>query len=492
MYRVFLIDDEAWALISLEKLIDWEALGFTVSGKAHSAREAWDRISEENPDVIITDIRMPGMSGLELLERLRKNGMDTQVILVSGFAEFRYAQEAVHHGAFEYLLKQISREQLEDCLKRLSQVLDAGRKNAGKEEGDLRRAIPGDPDSVRNPAVTEAAVHPAAQAFFRGYGWQMREGLLYFAAACRDVGMQDAQTREALNWEDCAVFPLGTLKGAAWFLCASTRKKDQLDPLMQKISAISASDREVFSTWGFSRPSDGSDTVSALLKEAETALNSACFAGRSRLLYHAREGRWPGFEELVKAVGYGRNGTVREALRSLREAVRRGDVLTDELFIICERIDYEYRKADSRRHLIPESWNGEDALIAHCSDEEQFFSRLISAFPEEETLLMQEVMRLIDEHLADGITLFAVGKTLGMSQSSLSQALKRKTGKTYSELVGEKRMAKVRELLTYTELTMTEIAAMTGFSDQFYLSKAFKKVHGISPNEYRKGHRGGT
>ena len=72
---------------------------------------------------MITDIRMPGMTGLELLKKLHDGKMKTQVVLVSGFAEFQYAQEAIKHGAFEYLLKQVKREQLKECMIRLSAFL---------------------------------------------------------------------------------------------------------------------------------------------------------------------------------------------------------------------------------------------------------------------------------------------------------------------------------------------------------------------------------
>ena len=109
MFQVYLIDDEIWALISLEKLIPWKEYGFCICGKSNSAKKAWDDICKNPPDVVITDIRMPGMTGLELLKRLHDSKMKTQVVLVSGFAEFQYAQEAIKHGAFEYLLKQVKR-----------------------------------------------------------------------------------------------------------------------------------------------------------------------------------------------------------------------------------------------------------------------------------------------------------------------------------------------------------------------------------------------
>ena len=481
MYRVFLIDDEAWALISLERLICWEDLGYTIAGKAGSAREAWEAIVKDPPDVIITDIRMPGMSGLELLERLRSCGMKTQVILVSGFAEFRYAQEAVHHGAFEYLLKQISREQLTDCLLRLAKVLASDSAPANRR-GPAHDSSEDDLLSMRKLRASDAA-----RIALSYNGWDAPGMDHFFVGACRDVGDQDAYTKTAVNWRDCAVFPIGTEDGAAFVLCGSDRDEAQAGPLRRKISALNASDREIFSVWGFSRVALGNEPVSRQMREARTALNSACFAGKTDQVYHGKEGRWGGFEELARAVRYRQNFLVQRQIKSLQESVRRGDVLTDELYVICGQMDYEYRQANEGRPLLPDGWTSDADLLRQFPEEEYFFSWLISCFSvQEENQVSEQVLLMMEENLKSGLTLAAVGRELGMSQSALSQILKKKSGKTYSELFQEIRMKKARELLTYTELSMVEIADETGFSDQFYFSKIFKKVHGISPNEYRK------
>ena len=116
MYRVFLIDDEPWAMVTLELLIDWQSLGFEIAGKIDNARTAWEQILQQKPDVIITDIRMPGLSGLELLSRIREAALPVEVVLVSAFADFAYAQETIGKGAFEYLLKPVRGDKLIACI----------------------------------------------------------------------------------------------------------------------------------------------------------------------------------------------------------------------------------------------------------------------------------------------------------------------------------------------------------------------------------------
>lgn len=114
MYQVYLIDDEPWVLIGLERLISWEEYGFCVVGKSTSSKEAWGQITQLKPDVVVTDIRMPGLNGLDLLGKIREENLNTKVVLVSGFAEFEYARIAIRDGAFEYLVKPVSKDQLSD------------------------------------------------------------------------------------------------------------------------------------------------------------------------------------------------------------------------------------------------------------------------------------------------------------------------------------------------------------------------------------------
>ncbi len=107
MYRVLIVEDEPWTLLGLVKTFDWEEKGYQVVGQTTNPVEAFDFICLEKPDVVFTDVRMPEISGIELVKRTRELGMDTEFIIISGFAEFSYAQKALSYGVFEYLLKPV-------------------------------------------------------------------------------------------------------------------------------------------------------------------------------------------------------------------------------------------------------------------------------------------------------------------------------------------------------------------------------------------------
>lgn len=119
MQRVFLVDDEPWVLLGLKNLIDWEAAGYVICGEATDGLKAWERINRLKPDVVFSDIRIPGFSGIELLKKIREEELKIEVVLISGYSEFEYARSGIQYGCAEYLLKPVYEEDLLECLEKL-------------------------------------------------------------------------------------------------------------------------------------------------------------------------------------------------------------------------------------------------------------------------------------------------------------------------------------------------------------------------------------
>ena len=135
MYHVFLADDEPWALMTLKNMIEWSDYGFAVSGEAEDGEQALARINRTAPDLIISDIRMPGMDGLALLQTIRDSGLRAEVLLVSGYTDFEYARKALQFGCAGYLVKPVEEKELTEYLVKIKQRLDenkaAGEGKAG-------------------------------------------------------------------------------------------------------------------------------------------------------------------------------------------------------------------------------------------------------------------------------------------------------------------------------------------------------------------------
>ena len=126
-YKVLLVDDEEEVMDVIEHRICWKQMGFEVVGKAQNGVKALEISEKMQPDVVITDIKMPYMDGLELARNLKQDNPDVRILILTGFDEFEYAKEAVHLEIEEYILKPVNANELSDCLKRLKDVLDKER-----------------------------------------------------------------------------------------------------------------------------------------------------------------------------------------------------------------------------------------------------------------------------------------------------------------------------------------------------------------------------
>lgn len=124
LYRIILVDDEEEVRKGIIRKIDWNHLGFEVVGDAENGAEALEKIEQLEPEVVMTDIRMPFMDGLALTERIRQKYPSMKVLIFSGFDDFEYAQQAIKLNVTEYILKPVNVEELSEILTRVRKNLD--------------------------------------------------------------------------------------------------------------------------------------------------------------------------------------------------------------------------------------------------------------------------------------------------------------------------------------------------------------------------------
>lgn len=155
MYSVLLVDDEPWAIEGLQMFVDWEGHGFRVCGVCENGAEALSAARELMPDVIVTDIRMPQMDGLELIGQLQgERGAPTEFIVLSAYSEFAFAKRAMQLGVHYYLLKPIIEEEAAEVLSQIRMRLDTNRA--------LRKAVDGEEASL--PALAAQQMKDVLQA----------------------------------------------------------------------------------------------------------------------------------------------------------------------------------------------------------------------------------------------------------------------------------------------------------------------------------------
>lgn len=124
MYKVIIIDDEPWTIVDIEQTFALNDMGFEIIDSFRTPLKALPAIVSKKPDLVITDIRMPGMSGLELMKKVREQHVDCEFIIVSGYSDFSYAKEAIAYGVAGYCLKPLNPRETSLCLTRVKEALD--------------------------------------------------------------------------------------------------------------------------------------------------------------------------------------------------------------------------------------------------------------------------------------------------------------------------------------------------------------------------------
>lgn len=171
MWKVMIVDDEKLICKLVQALVEWDKLGMQMAAQAENAIQALDMLQQYRPDILITDIRMPGMDGLELIKNAKKICPELEIIIISGYAHFEYARNALSLGVGNYLLKPIKQDELNETLRKIGERLDAKKSAQGMEMAE-RRVSESDVNRLRYALLkdlVEDAYNPTAVQLQENY-----------------------------------------------------------------------------------------------------------------------------------------------------------------------------------------------------------------------------------------------------------------------------------------------------------------------------------
>ncbi|SDD63127.1 two-component system, response regulator YesN [Paenibacillus sp. UNCCL117] len=515
--RIMIVDDEVIIRTGLCTVIDWKELGLDLLPPAESAEEALGRIPQEKPHIVLTDIRMPGMDGIELSKAIKKLLPETEIVILTGYDDFAYAQQALREGVTDYLLKTSGPEEI------IKAAMKAKQNIAGKWE-TLRQ------EQVQNAALRSQQLEKllggasedeaALQTVSR---WMQEKGVI---GGERDTGA-GAELHvllvQAGGWGEGRFAKL--LLGAAENMlsellpCISLLKQDRLllvlgggpgfawrRRLEQSLQRLRDTLKcTVFGALG---------GPAASLAELHRSCLEAEDIGSYRLLL-GEQGLFD-MEDIRRRTG-GRTVCSQKEESELA-AILMSNNLTQLRYyaneIVRSQMDEQTATPASlqaflqsvviagHRWLERARGGGSGgvaqagtgfALNASSRPEDELFkllSSLMAAFHESicdsRYSYVHRAVAYIREHLDHHLSLQEVARFVHLNPNHFSEVFKKETGQSYIEFVTQERMRKAADILQSTQLKISEVAGMVGYEDIKYFGQQFKRHTGRTPSEFRQ------
>jgi len=537
--KVMLVDDEALIRSLLRLRVDWNALGMDIIAEAGDAREAFESIERQTPDIILTDICMPSMDGITFSQMVVEQHPQVRIVILTGHDEFDYAKRCVKVGVSDFLLKPVNAVEITRVMQglkdrilservqmqeqeRLMAQLDAAR--PALREKCLNGLVSGASDArdaAAQLAYFDVALHPAHDRFevalvetmrLRDAGEPDSERDMLLSLQVRELAhqvfRQDAHVHVFLD--DCRrIVLLANEPGLDLTACCEVLRNQILNQCRCDV------------TIGVGGPVQGVEHIRESWQQARQALSYRAVAGRNQVIVRSeidladageRIERTDRLEELAFALGTGMGQRVRALVDDALDAAayrHHGDlsalrIEAFDLLLLCQRVRMEQRvgltggEADGRLD------EGALRRILEIDDLPRMKAHVQGLFRETSEAVSQakqcranRLVEQIREHILDNLSDPELSRSttagaLFISPSHLSRVFRQATGMNYVEYVTKARMEKAMRLLRESDLRMYQIGEAVGIVDPHYFSILFKKHAGMSPNEYRAGGGMGT
>lgn len=506
MYSILLVDDESAVLQGLLQAIPWKEYGFEDIRTAGDGAEALERMDECAADLLVTDIRMPKMDGLELLRTVRSRHPRARFIILTAYDEFEYAREALRLGAENYLLKPINVAELSATVTKALENIENRNKaqstlmksDAVFRENVLSRWVSGDLDGAE---LCDRATVAGCNVFSRSYCVLIAKPL-----AARELFQRvSAQLESALSSKyDCYGF--SDFYGSRVMIIGGADVppagvKAMIRPVIAQFGeqpavfvalGIEAGGYpEVFASYMAASEivrfcmlfPHNSIVLSEDVKKSTLKKLTINYADFCTLLREASE------EQLLKAT----NAVVEQILDHTSDSVEAAKALVIELLL---HIDRETARNMAPGQELPYSMQSLfttlDSITTRAGLTEWICAVIDDAWKsirkQNENLspVINRVLQYIQKNYRQPLSIKSLSGTLGINSSYLGYLFKQETGEYFSNYLNRVRIQASEELILNTDMNVQEIALKAGYSDVSYFNLVFRKVHGMSPNKYRR------
>lgn len=527
-YKIVIVDDERKILQLIKKLGHWDELGIEIAGECRNGKEAFESIMEKDPDIVLSDIKMPIYDGIQLIEKVRRQDKDTFFILLSGYRHFEYARSAIQLNVMDYLLKPINEQQLNETLQKVCKKVELKRRQKqltvfeAKHEQERRRPfwemLSGTCTEVLEKELQEEAL--CNQSF----GTEFKPGCYQVVCTVTNLNAM-LEHQDSMYSDKIAGFIKMIFRDIATVYYHSTYMghiivlnypQEQQNAIQDGLSVLFCDIRDLKEIYGEFRVNFGCSSIKRRLADLKEAFMEASgaewgrlnFMGNSIIGYqqiaHLKRFRQDEFlnkqmqQEIQDCVKYLR----REKLGSIFGKLHKQAAEFQNANPLDMRCEFLQLVKLIRSVLINEKETGKfarDCYYAYLEARnfQQVLKNLyvvIDRYLEEEENRVQEklgkpmseAIRYMEKNYTKQISMEDTANAANVSSGYLSKLFKKEMQMGFNEVLTQMRMERSKELLAETNLAVKEIAANVGYPDEKYYSKLFRKTTGIKPTDYRR------
>lgn len=485
MYKVLLVDDEYMILQGLKKIIPWEELGFDVVFTAKRGKEAIGYLRDHPVDLLITDVTMPEMSGIDLLRELKHEEIEVNTLILSGYQEFEYVKQGMELGVKGYLLKPVDKDELYQHVVQIKQmIVEQERRKEQKRlyhETVLLRWLNDELSESDFKAFIKEKQHNLIGPFSVLIVNQpmLSNDILTYS---REQGQPFVVTHEIESGYQTIVIFDGLRQELGVFL---NKMEERLRGQMYRLVK-----GETVEEW---------DNVYESFEKAKKSLLFEEFYGNSSsnsvivdlVDDHDYQNNFH-FLSFNKALMIGDLNTMIEELSDIFEQMVTMQFTPENVrhvtFLLFTDIYRQYPSLDKEVYdvtltKIHQSQNIHELeeWLVHVLKQNHNQPESSRRYSE----VIQTAIDMIVKDYKDDLTLKNLAETLHINPVYLGQLFKKETERSFAQYLNQIRIKKAQELLTHTQLTVNEISYDVGYNNTTYFSKMFRKLNGMTPKEFR-------
>ncbi len=526
MISLVMADDEERICRLMLALGEWDDLGIKVTGTASNGLEALELVKRENVDILITDIRMPGLGGMDLIREVNQVSPQTKIIIISGYSNFEYAQTAIEYGVKGYLLKPINRAELNDTLRKITEDIRKEKRRTSevqiiREENEeaVRRA--------RSTLIAALEANPSMQItaqqlndyyYFRFAGGSLIVLVMELDAPADSFDSQilrvfweRAERILASQLEPCTQDLVMSWEGSRCtciLACEDGGEKEAVSRAREGLRRIAAAQGMVGAgivSMGAGQPAREPEKLAASLEGALKAVKERLIRGNGKFYTEDVSGHTFSGASLLDqfmrdsafALELQDKDGLSGAVAKLREGAGKNAGIRG--WEVLELVQQAGIMLLMRLEVSSQSAKRDDFLkkTGYCASEQALFGEL-ERFA---MLLMDEVsrgredqanqpVRLAKQYIRSNfdkpLTLELVAEHVGLTEAYFSVLFKKENGEGFAKYLSSVRFEEARRLLRETPLSVAEICQKVGYNDVKHFSRLFEKNFGVTPASYRR------